>query len=572
MSRFGCVVAWARRRPAAWVFLGFAILGFATAGDVPWSDDARFYVPAAKLHGQWIERLIRLDFAALSPAGIDHHFAHNAEHPPVGKLAMGLTWLVLHHWTGLLEEVQACRAAVTLLWALMAAAVFGLVRRYAGWPSGLFAALCLATMPRLLYHAHAETLDLPVAALYLLSTVALWRCLEEPSWRRGILAVVLFGLTLGTKLNAPFLLVAVAAYILVRSPIRWQRHEEGKRSDRGHALRLPPIPWVVIGMVLVSPLITWALWPWLWVDTTTRLNEYLLFHLQHYGIYFYFAGHLYGEQVAPWYAPLVMTASTLPLPIAFVAALGCGRPLLATLTRLPGLRRLNPTPGSTLETDPQARLGLFILLHAAVQLAAVSLPGIPKYGGIKLFLPLLPLIAVLAGFGFAACEGEIRRRFVERRRGLVIAVTALALLAPGGIGAVMYRDAWLSYYNSLAGGLRGATAAGYERQYYDLAYPEIAVALTELLPNGGSVAVAPNQKEYTPYLARWQRLAELPRGVRLARVGQADLLLLTHERRWAAYPDLMAVHRGRPLLYRFAPGGVPLFSIYDLRPGRRSPP
>ena len=49
------------------------------------------------------------------------------------------------------------------------------------WASALFATAAVATLPRLLYHGHAETLDVPVTALVLVSAVALWRCLEAPA-------------------------------------------------------------------------------------------------------------------------------------------------------------------------------------------------------------------------------------------------------------------------------------------------------------------------------------------------------------------------------------------------------
>ena len=55
-------------------------------------------------------------------------------------------------------------------------------------------------------------------------------------------------------------------------------------------------------------------------------------------------------------------------------------------------------------------------------------------------------------------------------------------------------------------------------------------------------------------------------GIRLTAPASASMLLLTHERRWRAYPDHMAEYRTRPLLHRFAIGGVPMFSIYALGP------
>ena len=122
-----------------------------------------------------------------------------------------------------------------------------------------------------------------------------------------------------------------------------------------------------------------------------------------------------------------------------------------------------------------------------------------------------------------------------------------------------------SLYNALAGGVRGATVSGYERQYYDLAYPMLRDALAKHLPDGGGVAVLPNPKEYTPYLNRWKQSGELARGIVRAPPERADILVLTHERRWRGYPELQARYRGLPLLERFSVAGVPMVSVYDLR-------
>jgi hypothetical protein len=187
---------------------------------------------------------------------------------------------------------------------------------------------------------------------------------------------------------------------------------------------------------------------------------------------------------------------------------------------------------------------------------------VPVYGGVKLFLPAFPFIAVLAGLTFAHIENEVRRWALPR---WVLPATAVLALLPGLLGIFSYRGAWLSYYGELAGGLRGATELGLERQYYDLAYPELAEALRTALPSGGRVAILPNPKEYASYVVRWQRQGELPPSIRLVAPEQAEVVVLTHERRWAEYAELMARYRQKPLLYRREVAGVPLFSVYDLR-------
>ncbi|MFC1610753.1 ArnT family glycosyltransferase [Myxococcota bacterium] len=549
------VFAFPRRYPTVVAFVAFAAFGLSIDRDVAWTDDARFYVPAAASYGDWIARAITLDTSAYSRTAIDRAFGKNHEHPPVAKYVMAAGWLLFYHWTDWLSEVAACRVGITLLWAWMCALVFRLVRERRGLAAGAFAALALATMPRVLFHGQVETLDLPVAALLVATFDALWRVFERPRWRTVAWTIVLFGLALGCKLNAPFFLAAAVAYWLLVWPPRY----------RPEGLQLNPMPVVLLGMVMLSPLIAWLLWPWLWFDTIERLGAYLQFHLQHYGILFYYGGTLYGEKVAPWHAAWVMVALTVPLPILVLSLLGAWTPLRGLASQIRAIIR--PGTGPELaHQDAAMRLGVLALLQAGVQLAALSLPGVPVYGGVKLFLPLFPFVAILAGLGFAEILLEIQRSRLSGRTQSTLAISAAFLLImPGFLGLVAYHGTWLSYYNELARGIRGATASGFERQYYDLAYQELPRTLNALLPQGGSVAVLPNPKEYSPYVSRWQRNGTLDRNIRRAPVESADLLILTHERRWQQYPDLRARFRKHRIIAQRTMAGIPLYSIYDLR-------
>lgn len=49
---------------------------------------------------------------------------------------------------------------------------------------------------------------------------------------------------------------------------------------------------------------------------------------------------------------------------------------------------------------------------------------------------------------------------------------------------------------------------------------------------------------------------------------RADVLVLTHERRWPEYPELAARYAGYPVLWSLQREGVPLLTVYDLRSSR----
>jgi len=541
------------------IWLAFALtLGFGLAIDpqTPWTDDARFYVPAAAAYGQWLADaavgVVTLDGGAWSRARLDTTFGQNREHPPVGKYVMGLTWLVGHRLFGMDDEVFACRLGVLLLWSWVATLIFSTLRRERSWLAGAVGAGCFVLLPRVLFDGHAETLDMPVAAFMTLTVLQTFDHLEQPTLRSGVWAVLWFALALGTKHNAPFFFGGAGLYWLLTTPPQLNRLQ----------LRLPAVPLVFVAQLVLGPLLVWLLWPWLWFDTLPRLLAYAQYHLQHYGIYFYYQGVIYSDPVAPWHAPAMMLLLTTPLTMLFLVGVGIANVMTPKLRRVPGFVWLRTTH----ETDRGQRLGLFVLLQALLQVVAVSLPGVPSYGGVKLFLPAFPMLALLSGLGFAQLEAQLRQacaNAVTAQRLCVL--TGALLLLPNAIGVIAYRGAWLSYYNELAGGVRGAAASGYEQQYYDLAYPQLVDDLTRALPHGGRVAFLPNGKEYGPYLNRWQTLGVLPRALQLVPPERADVLVLTHERRWREYPALMRRYRNAPMLAEKSVAGVPLYVVLDLR-------
>ncbi len=187
------------------------------------------------------------------------------------------------------------------------------------------------------------------------------------------------------------------------------------------------------------------MWPWIWFDTGARLGAYFNFHLHHYGILFYFGGTLYNQNPAPWFAPLTMLSITTPVVTLVLVLMGLWASPAGPLKRFAGAAGPSPAHRRVAAGDRQVR-------------------------GVKLFLPVFPYLCVLAGLGFATAARELTKPWMQR------ALVAVCLM-PALAGVVAYRGYWLSYYNEIIGGVRGATRSGFERQYYDLAYPELREAL-----------------------------------------------------------------------------------------------
>ena len=499
--------------------------------------------------------------------GIDRAFNANHEHPPVAKFVFGLCHFAFRQWLG---PTDSARVGTVLFSTLAAVVLLVLACSHLGPRRGLFAGgfavLALLTLPRFYFHSHAATLDVPVAAMYL--AAAALALMAERSPRAALGAGIVFGLASATKLNGPFLIVP---YVLFAALVRWPPMRSAaetatvaveRSTDRRAGVRLPPVPLALLSMVFVGPLVFFASWPWMWFDTVDRVRQYVQFHLHHYGIYFLYFGRIYDKDpFAPWHAPLTMAATTIPVAVSILAIVGAvfAGPLIAR--RLRDRSRVSSTalePAGRREGD----LLLTVVLHAVVTIGVVAASGGPKYGGAKLFMPFFPFWCLLAGYGVLRLFEATTQRFA---RGAVAVAAAGALVAQAAV-LVNFGGYALSQYNALAGGLRGATALGFERQYYDIAFRDLVGWLNTNAPKRARIHFLPNNKEYVRTYRWYRRAGALRSDIRVVdRPERADLLVLNHERRFARYGDDLARYRTRPLMFERVIDGVPIYSVFELR-------
>lgn len=512
------------------------------------TDDDDFYVPAGVAYIDWVGRALTLDRKAWSIAGIDAAFEPNHEHPPFAKYVFGLCRYVF----GFLGPTDAARMGTVLFSTLIAALMMWLAMRHFGARRGLFAGglgvLFLLTLPRFHFHSHAATLDVPVAAMYLATaTLAL---AAERSRRAAIACGVVFGLASATKLNAPFLVIPylVFAFIVRRGAGRAEVQSDGS----GKSVALPNVPLAAVTMATIGPLVFLASWPWLWTHTFERVQQYVQFHLNHYGIYFLYFGRVYDKApFAPWHSMFTMAAITVPLAIsalAFVGIYAARRPIAYRLKH----------PIAPDDDDKRAGdLLLFTILNAVVSICVVAFSGGAKYGGAKLFMPFFPFWCLLAGYGglwlYERAAGPLRR--------VAIGVLAVALLSTAA-QAIRFGPYALSQYNALAGGLRGATQTGFERQYYDIAFRDLVDWLNANAPENARVHFLPNNWEYVRTY-KWYRIAgDLRKDIQVVNAERsATLIVVTHERRFSRYGNDLMRYRTHAVLEEKVIDGVPIWTV-----------
>ena len=518
------------------------------------TDDDDFYAPAGIRAADWLGEVLTSPTAALSKTGIDAAFAINHEHPPLAKVVFGLSHWLWHDVVGVLGSLDGARAGTVLLVGLLAWWMVRWLWRPMGPLPALASVAVLISLPRFFLHSEVATLDVPVAVMIFVVTALFERARDRTA--AGVIVGVVFGLALATKLNAPFALLPCALLVLLE---RWRGFglQRASSTTPSASLLLPPLPTSLLAMLLVGPLVFVAVWPWLWPDPVARLGGYVAFHLKHYPIFLFFDGEIWERPFAPGRASLVMAAGTVPVMVVATAAVGATTALKALWRIVVG------ASADGMSAPSRDRILALSLLQAVMALGLVATADVPRYGGEKLFMPFFPFLAVLSAVGLAGLASSLQRLMPRLPRAVVVVVVVSAVVAPGLKGIVdTFGGFGLSYYGELVGGLRGAVARGHERTYYDLADKELARTL-DVVAAGERVHVEPNHKEYLRTW-RWLRKDGVLRRDGFVIEGQlerADVVVLTHERRWLGYPALRERLRGWPVIAEHRVDGVPLWTI-----------
>ena len=555
-----------KRAVGAIIIAAYFVTLAASLSGIGLTDDVDFYMTASLKYAEWCGKVLsdatHLKAAAFNQHTVDDYWGYNHEHPPLAKLAMGAAHAVFTNFLKVTRTtIDGIRMGTVLLSTLLALLLFSIAWDSVGRAAAVFAPLALLTMPRFFFHSHVETLDVPVAVTYFAAFYCFWK--GRGSWRWAIAAGVAFGVALGTKLNAPFLLATLLIWWGVKNAddFAWVP---------GRGLAIPRIPLWIPSMLILGVLVFFIMWPWMWFDTMRRMNNYLGYHLKHYGILFSYFGQIYNEKpFAPWHAPWVMAGITTPPLTVSAGLLGTGLSLWFVF---------RPVPGPAISLGPSLSeerrdFHTLVLLCALVTIATVSFMPVPKYGGVKLFLPFFPFFALLGGVTAQWIADRIASRITDmtsltanlKRRAIEITV-ALAIVAPAAVSVARVHPYELSYYNVFIGGLPGAAKAGMERQYYDVFYRDLVAWMNINLPKDAAVHFLPNNKEYVRS-APWYRRDGLLREdiVITGEMNKAQYLVLTHEERWPEWPELRRRYAALTSLHEISVEGVPLLNVYKLK-------
>jgi hypothetical protein len=132
--------------------------------------------------------------------------------------------------------------------------------------------------------------------------------------------------------------------------------------------------------------------------------------------------------------------------------------------------------------------GTLIFFNIITCIGIMALPRVNKYDGVRLFLPAFPFIASIAGIELSRLLQKIKPL---QNKHLVLGA-GIFLLAISALPLIRIHPYYLSYYNVLAGGLKGAEQRGFETTYWgDTCNESILNYLNENTPENARIAFYP---------------------------------------------------------------------------------
>lgn len=366
-----------------------------------------------------------------------------------------------------LDPPASYRFGGAVLFALMAATVYGTLRRRWSMAPAATATFLLASLPRVVPEVSTAIVDGPLFCLAMLAWCAFVAGMERPSWRSTIPFGLILGCAMSTKLTGWFLPLPYVLWAV----FRWDWRAVGRLLLAG----------IVALLVVLALNVGW------WSDPVGGVYRYFesnLTRAETRPIPILFLGTRY-EFSLPWYNTLVWAAVAVPVGTLVLGVVG----VAVAIARC--------------RADA---FGLLLLLNGLLLMVVRALPPSPGHDGTRQIIISFGFLAILAGYGLEALRSFLANRIGFPRGAVVAGLIGAAAIVESVASVVRYHPLELSYYSPFVGGLPGATRLGFEPTYFwDSLTPEVLDWINANTTERETVLF----RNYTPsfhYLRKFERL------------------------------------------------------------------
>lgn len=545
-----------------------AVLAMSNIKNIGLAWDEAIYFGWVIRYAQWFDLLFKLGLGeALTEAAINHFWVGANQHPPLVILLGACSFSLL---ADIIGPVTSLRLVNIMFFALSAGLVFRLGLISCNRRAGLLAALILIGLPRIFGHSLIYGMDMPMAFMWLLTVFCFIKGLENKYW--SLLTGFCLGLALLTKINAVLLPIVFLLWPLFVIVLRYfcrERNRPGQVTSGVGAGRLIDIlkqaKWNFLSIFFVSPLVMFCLWPRLWYHPVALIKAYFLNKIDRMVIPVYYLGQQYTQDYAPWHYPLVLILFTVPVVTWILFAAGVFSYARNIGGDIEGNKAEVKTSQSKAELEKNGiiltgisknEIGLLIILCFDLQLLLAVLPGVPRYDGVRLFLNIFPFMALVAGWG----ADWLWNRFLTKKTAMTIVSVSFVVL----FMVPLYRAKpfYLSYYNELAGGIKGAKKIGLETTYWgETCNDDILNWLNKNLAPGAKICIYPLGSQVAGI---WKILGRVRPDIEIDsdyKAGDYDYLVLNC-RQGFFDEQLWNIYKNKKPLFDLQQGGVSVTKIY----------
>lgn len=390
----------------------------------------------------------------------------------------------------------AVRHAMTFLMGIAAIAMLVPMGRMSGgrWTGLAAVVLCLTT--GYFYGSLPFTpIDVPFLFAMTAATWAIMRMAERsvPSWPASVAAGLLTGLAIATR-SSGFITQAYLAGAMALCALDTVLTRTSWRSD------LAQLGLRTLGALVSGWALAFCLWPWLQVG-----NPFFQF----VEAFRYFANHPASFEIPFWGKTVVtnhLPSSYVPgqllvrLPEGFLILLALGILIgiagaartVSTPQRLQALRNL---------AARDSRQMLIVWAAAFLPIMFVILDGSTLYNGLRHILFVIPMLALVAGVGFAWGVARLRRSTIPAG-GTIAAYLGYQCYVLAALHPLEYVA-----FNSIAGGVQGAYGR-FDMDYWSAAATvglrrlEHNVSFAEGAPGPKLLICIPWREQYTDVMYR----------------------------------------------------------------------
>ncbi|MFP4379943.1 MAG: ArnT family glycosyltransferase [Candidatus Sumerlaeia bacterium] len=513
-----------------WFVLALAILGtlviLFSSFNVGMAWDEAYYLDAGLRTRDWIADLLTPSQKALTESAIQATW-NSYELEPRGHGSVPRTLVALGMFlSGYdLPSLIVMRLPIAICYGLTLALLYLLARENFGRITGWLVVLSYFFMPRVFGHAHFAVTETPAILMTLLVFYAFLKGLHSTRW--AVLTGIFLGIAMATKINALFIPVITLPWLFL--------------FHRRQSVNL------LYAIIFLTPLAMIAVWPWLWLNPGLGLAKYLLWNFGREQSAVFYGGQVYDAvNAVPWSYPFVMTALTVPIPILILMALGVAR---------------------TLRAPRKHYVGILFLAAALIPLLIQALPSVPKYDGVRLFLPTFPFMALLAGIGGGvivriAAFYDVPGRFPKSH--IVMTLIMLSIIIFGGIGLLRVQPCYLSYYNLLAGKRETLPDKMQVTYWGDCLNRRAIERINNVIPANATLTTRAMNMEVLRY---YQKLGWLSGEIRLLEDQPADYHLVQYRKGFFSQMDwILFRHYEDQRVARFPQDGIPMFGLYKTGP------